>query len=747
MADNPPRMASKRGARRRRQSRARRSPPPPPAPPRRLLSEEDWDRARAEKRMIAMPPTDLPQAEQEARRRQLEDRLAQARREFGPAKTNLQAALGAHDAFDLLAAMQIRFSQDSAQARTHPLHGVQASPELLALLLVERGQRARTVAPGDETSFVDALKRFESFAHITFSITPEALAPLPIPADESPEAALAELRNRMTAMHLLMPLHETDAQADLATAELFDDPLIRAHLQAELGLDAGQVLRLTDSVSELTKAGFARAIEASTTTRSWMDLGERFSSTLAELAGEAGIETEQARKFLERFSLTFDSSPVGFAPLTTRARHQPLLRDGERFMPISIPTLRRVLRSSLAALLNPDVPGAGGGSAKAFAAFSARRGTWLERRSVSVLSEALSPDWAESNIHFSLPGGRRGEIDALLRLDDTLLAVQAKAGATRIDTEASDPVRFRKTMVEMLGGKNLRQHREAAEVLALDSPRLTLDQAGREPLVRKLAGIKRVVQLHVTLENLAGVGAQPWLLSDAGLSEDRDLPWIVAIGQLELLLEYFELPAVFIHFVLRRLRANRTAQLLAQDEIDWAVRYGDDELTWADLPPDHPYTERQFAVLAEHEDFDEWVVNRQAGLAARRPRPNLPSALKKMLARIDRSRPPGWLGFCLSLLDLPQDSRIEVTKLWQHQMRSDRRSTASPLVAAFGSGEKPAVGFSVLREEREWLPHGGDVLREYCARQLIRHEAERWCAVVVPFERDGKVPWCACVGA
>lgn len=129
--------------------------------------------------------------------------------------------------------------------------------------------------------------------------------------------------------------------------------------------------------------------------------------------------------------------------------------------------------------------------------------------------------------------------------------VQAKAGATRIDSEVTDADRFRETMVAMLGGENLRQHREAAEALAGEQPSLTYDQAGKERFRHNLTAAARIVPLHVTLENLAGIGSQPWRLADAGLSENRDLPWIVSVGHLELLLEFFELPALFIHFLTR----------------------------------------------------------------------------------------------------------------------------------------------------------------------------------------------------
>lgn len=320
-----------------------------------------------------------------------------------PAKQDLLAALEPHDAFDLLAGWHIAHSSPRAESR--PLHGVQAAPELLALLLLERGARAAATEGSEEDGFVSALERFETFANTTLMITPGALVPLPIPADKSPEAALANIRNRACGTYLLLPVHETGAQSEQTTSSLFGDPLVRSHLREELGLDAETVLRLTDSVAELTRSGWRETIEAGRESRSWLGHGERLSFAVEKLATAAEVEFEQAREFVARFSLTFDGSPVGFAPLTTRARHRPLLRDGERVMPISIPILRQTLRGSLAALLNPALPEAAEGNAAAFAAFTARRGAWLERKAMSLLEGALSPDWAELNVNFSLPDG------------------------------------------------------------------------------------------------------------------------------------------------------------------------------------------------------------------------------------------------------------------------------------------------------------------------------------------------------
>jgi hypothetical protein len=697
--------------------------------------------------MIEIRQGEITAAEQEQRHREFLEEIAQRRAQFATVKADMLASLAPHDAFDLLAALQISFARDWPKGKAPPLHGLPAALEVLALLLMQRGSRAPTTGRGTEPDFIAALERFGFFADALLTLIPDIVIPLPPPGRAGPDASLDKIRNRMVTRHLLSPLNETDAQADENMLELFGHDAVRDHLQLELEGDAVAVLRLTDAVADITVRGFWAAIEASRVSRSWSGHGERLSFTVSDLAETAGTDFEQANRYAERFALPFDGSDLEFGELTTRARRQPLLRDGERLMPISVPVLRRTLRASLTALLNPRLPAAGVGDRRAFTVYTAERGAWLERKAMAILDGALRPDWAELNVHFSLPDDRRGELDGLLKVGETLLVIQAKAGVTRIDTEATNPGRFRQTLIDLLGGENLRQHRDAVEALTSAGAKLSRDAAGEKPFRRDLSAIARVLPLHVTLDDLSGVGSQPWLLADAGLSLDRDLPWIVGIGHLELLLEFFELPALFIHFLIRRRRANLTGQLLAHDEVDWAIRYGEDQLLWADLPSDHPYVQREFAVLEEHDAFDRWVLARNAGERGKRPRPSIPGSLRKMLRALDRSRPSGWLGFCLSLLDLPEKRRTEVVKLWQLQMRSDRRGESLPLRVVFGTEDVPERGFSVLREGPERHPEGERVLLEFCQEQLASTGTRQWSGVVAPFDPRGDVPWCCHVEA
>jgi hypothetical protein len=730
-----------KGRRRKRKQKKRRASPL--RAPYQMQTSEDWERARQEGGMLVFrEDRPLSAAEGEALHREQLETIAERSGEFPRGKAEVLEALAPYDAFDLLAAMQISSARIWPKGRNPPLHTTEVMRELLALLLVERGSRGPTATPDtEEETFAGALRRYESFADGVVTLLPDLLVPPPSPLEKGPEAELDRIRSRMASLHILLPFSENDDQAQRTTAELFEAPLVRAHLVNALKIDADTALALTHAAGELTERGYREALGQSEQLESWRGHGEELSFSIAELAELAAVERSQAERFVTRFSIAFNGASYEFGALTTAARLRPLLRDGEDLMPISLPTLRRSLRRSLAALLNPRLPDAGVGDKRAFSVFTAERARWLEERAAKVLERALRPDWVELNVYFRIPDGVNGEIDALVRLDDTLLVVQAKSGVTRIDTEVSDRRRFRETLTKLIGDEGFRQHRDA--LAALNSRAvISHDQAGRDELGKSLVGVARVIPIHITLDDLSAIGAQPWLLIDAGLAEDRMLPWIVGVDRMELLLEYFELPAVFLHFLTRRLKANHSRQLLAQDEVDWAVRYGEDELLWAELSPDHPHAQRQFAVLEENYDFELWQLARQTGKKAKRPRPNLSAGVRKLLARLDRSRPPGWLGFSLALLDLTRMQRPAVVNLWQRQIDSDRSKEALPLNVGFGPDGRVELGFSVLREERAMHSEVDAVLRTFCEEQLRRHGARQWWAIIAPYKQGGPVQWC-----
>jgi hypothetical protein len=698
---------------------------------------EDFERARREKALVFLEKSALPAAEQDHRIHKWRADIELVERSFPDEKRAILRAIAPYDPYDILAAVEIAVLARMPAAGEHVLSGVPAVPEMMALLLVESG-----IERGEQTAgqpdLQDALTRFLKATETWLAAIPDALVPVPAPHETDRDATFSRIHNGMLCQHLLGPGQSTDMQVDQCTRDVLTSPEVSDHLQSELGIDASTAVHLIDTIGTLVVDRTKRLVEAGDS--SVHGKGSAMTFTAGELAEAAAIDLQGVERFVDRFGLEIDRTPFSFRELTTRARHRPLLRAGERVGPISVPVLRRSLRGSLAALLNPAIPDAGRGARAPFNAYSNARGSWLERQTAEVLEKALRMEWTELNVHYKLPNGIAGEIDVLARLGNTLFVIQAKSGATRIDSAAADPRKLRSTLEDLLGGNDLRQHRDGLRAVAERPSVLRHDQAGRIAFKGRLSGINRVIALNVTLEDLSALGAQPWLLEAAGLSSGQEPPWIVGLGELEQLLDLFRSPSLFVHFVTRRLRANNTAQFIAHDEIDWAIRYFSDELLFAELPRGHAYAQRQFLAPDEHKEYDAWMVARQHGARSRRPRPEVPTGQKRLLKMLESSRATGWLDFSIALLDLPRPQRTEVLKRWQRHMAGRERQSA-PLDVAFGDNGKVIRGFSVLREPEQRRSDGARILTKYCEGLLERHDAQLWAGIVAPFQPKGPIRW------
>ncbi len=274
-----------------------------------LRGEDDFERARREGKAIALPDASgLDKDEVDAAHDRYIDLTRKRRAEFTQTKWRLLQLLAPHDGFDLLAALQIASAQVRPKSADPIVLGTVVPQEVMAMLLVERGSLKATTGGGTETTFVDALRLHAAFADLVITLWPDAAGPSSLPLDTDPDARLDEIRNRMASMYVLLPIVERDDQAGRTAAELFDDPVIRAHLTSNLGLDASDALSLTDAMGELTVRGFECAAEAGRGTGGWRGHGRFLSFSVQELATTAGVEEEQARRFVERFSMPLDGT-------------------------------------------------------------------------------------------------------------------------------------------------------------------------------------------------------------------------------------------------------------------------------------------------------------------------------------------------------------------------------------------------------------------------------------------------------
>lgn len=93
------------------------------------------------------------------------------------------------------------------------------------------------------------------------------------------------------------------------------------------------------------------------------------------------------------------------------------------------PLLRRGLRYSLAAALNPALAAPVAGDKDIYGRYLKRRAELLESRAIASLERFLKPTVTYRNLHFRVRGAEplEGEIDGVLLIDGVAIVVQAKS--------------------------------------------------------------------------------------------------------------------------------------------------------------------------------------------------------------------------------------------------------------------------------------------------------------------------------
>lgn len=377
----------------------------------------------------------------------------------------------------------------------------------------------------------------------------------------------------------------------------------------------------------------------------WVNrVGETMIVDAEELAAAAGIDPEHAASYLRALSTPFGQDTALYARIDQIRRRPYLDLGGGRYF-CALPggdlwALRPLFESAV----------------KTGEAYQRHRGSWLERRAGELLAGALEPDELHDGVKLMSADGKRqlGEVDALLRLDDTVLAVEAKGtsmkpGARRGGESLIDHLRNNLTKAVEQGSLARAELRGEIEVklVAADGSPLELGAAVRE-----------IHPIVVTLEDLSS--AAPTLWQVAGtivLPGEVTIPWVVTLFELEHVCGTVESPPQFVHFLRRRARLNQLGGRIASDELDWWMLYLDTSFYFEDEEPGSPT--RRYLSLTD--PLDAWVLY-QRGLRKSAPRPlqRLDAKSRAMLRTLSAERPDGWIAAGCLLLECDDAGRREL---------------------------------------------------------------------------------------
>jgi hypothetical protein len=550
------------------------------------------------------------------------------------------------------------------------------------------------------------------------------------------ESPLGGAKGRAATQHLMLRGPAWPWQENELLIDLFGEDRISERLEGELGFTAPVAVRCVEAVPKLMSERMRAHMEAARdgdhapayawagkALRGWQEapateqfrrvamkalwgmnhLGDAFRFSPEDLAERASVTEDQAAALIRALSTPFGSDLDLFAA-AERVRDRPYLDVGDGTFFCTVPgndlwALRRLFERAL----------------NTGQQYQRHRARWLEGRASDLLSHALDPDEVRRNVRL-MPrdgGDQLGEIDVLMRLDDTVLVIEAKGASLRPGAR-----RGGQSLVDHLKkhlGKAASQGSLALRALRGEIDVELHDKTGK-PLV--LPDIREVHPIVVTLEDHSAVSPTLWQIAGTEILPDGvSIPLVLSVYELEHLARLVEWAPQFVHYLRRRSRLNDRADRLATEELDWWMLYLETSL-YFEHQADGPV--RRY--VSQTDALDAWVLYEQGTRKrhAPKPRQRLDDKSRRFLTALTTERPPGWVAAGCSLLDVSDESRREV----HAAIRAARRAARSR-----GKVQRGTQGFVEVPGDLliSWVvvpDDGADVLSEHLAEYVEDRLAE-----------------------
>jgi hypothetical protein len=175
-------------------------------------------------------------------------------------------------------------------------------------------------------------------------------------------------------------------------------------------------------------------------------------------------------------------------------------------------------------------------------------------------------------------------------------------------------------------------------------------RGGGAPVILAAGDFRWLVRANVTLELISNAASKLWRLADAGWIDTPEKCWSVNLNDLRVIVEILERPAVFLHYVLRRLDINAIRRVEAHDELDYLMHYVTRGLFFRE--ENSPNADQRVLLTRFTEELDQYY-RRVEGLTGRgkKPKPRLGKGTGKILQILERHLPRHWLTASLELLE------------------------------------------------------------------------------------------------
>jgi len=308
--------------------------------------------------------------------------------------------------------------------------------------------------------------------------------------------------------------------------------------------------------------------------------------------------------------------------------------------------------------------------------FLKARDDYLEAETARLLQRALPSAEVLQKVEYPIANGGQAETDIVVLCDDALLVVECKAGRLDPATERGAKLRMVSDLEATIAG-GLKQAERFVRELAARGTMVVTDGKTKRAVTLEAGRFRHLMQVNVTLDLINVAATQLWQLQAAGLTGAVERAWSVSLNDLRVITDILDQPAVFLHYLVRRLDVNVIQRVHARDELDYLMHYVRQGLFFRE--GNAPKDNEKIMLSGFTEELDQYY-RRAQGLTDKgeKPRVTLGLLTQQVITLLQTQRPPNWPTGCLALLEFDVPVREALLA-----KRGEHRSVAGDPNAAY----------------------------------------------------------------
>lgn len=459
-------------------------------------------------------------------------------------------------------------------------------------------------------------------------------------------------------------------------SSLFDP--FKDELEKIGSVECHDILVMVDAILKTLNNRFQDFRSRKVTVSELKDLYKLYLVTVDELAAATQIDKTTVSRFLETFSTSFGQQPISnswpsvYEPLD----RSPFLKVSEKeWMVHLLPNILHTIQLNLESQLAKDPA--------LFQRYEKHRTHYLEDHAVSLIASTSkhAKKWSRLRYNFDYGKGIQSfELDGLVIVDDTIFLVEAKsktmsAPARRGAESAVSELK------ELVGNAHQQAIRASAYLRSTEIANFLTENDLK--LEIRLAGIRRVYMITVTLDELAAFTTELRSLKEIGVVPKDTSAWTVCDLDLRVVVEVAEGVGMFADFLDHRLRVDEFP-VYAVDELDWFAFYIKYGLNLDYLMKDNV----ALVFLSFTEEFDAYYdyISARRKTAAEKPQRPMSPLLHELIAQLEKAAPNGFIDAVCALLDINVPTQETLTELIRRTRNAATKSGRARMAVGIQNG-------------------------------------------------------------